>query len=105
MKSRLPAPRRVVSPRVLRVEPLESRICPSAVVLTPGQHLLQAGDTGTDGGGNVIVQVNGGQALVFVTDNVVVNGAYDSGEITGIALGDKANLAVHDDVNGDIVTN
>lgn len=105
MKSRLPSSSLVVSPRALRVEPLESRICPSTVVLTPGSNLLHSGDTGTDNVGNVIVHVGGGAALVFVTDNVAANGIYDSGELTGIALGANASLMVNDPIHGDIVTN
>lgn len=93
-------------PSGLRIEILESRIVPSALNITTGgtaTTLISAGDNGTTGGMTILV-VNSGQALVFVSD-LNSNGAYDSGELTGIAVGDGAALEIFDDVNGDIATN
>src|ERR1051326_8166082 len=106
MKSRLPASHRVVSPRALRVEPLESRICPSALNVAMGSTattLINAGDTGT-AGSSLVLSVSAGEALVFVTD-LNNDGVYEAGELTGIALAANSNVHALDVVNGDIVTN
>lgn len=92
--------------RPLAVESLEARIVPSALNVTLGgtaTTLIESGDTG-DAGPDTILRVNSGQVLAFVTD-LNSNGVYDSGELTGIAVGKNANLDVFDDVNGDIATN
>src|ERR1043166_8379311 len=94
------------NPQVLRLEQLELRIVPSTLNIIAGDTattLIQAGDTGEDALGNVILDVSKGAVLAFVTDDG--DGVYESGELTGLALADGTRVGVLDDVNGDVATN
>ena len=82
------------------LEVLEERIAPAAVVLSQGGNLLSTGDEGQLSLGDqsaVLVKVLGGKALVFWD-------AQDKA-IKGISVTTNANLEIHGNVAGDIVTN
>jgi len=95
------------------LEALEQRIAPAAlnesgfsaapvassILLTAGHGISTA-----DSGGNYLMYVEQGQALVFTTD-LNANNKVDFNEITGIAAGDGLKLLSFVDINGDIVTN
>jgi len=95
------------------VEALEPRIAPAGLegisfqAVTLGTPmLLKAGEgiATAEGGGNYLLYVEKGEALIFTTD---LNGdnRFDPNEITGIAAGNGLRLVSFVDINGDIVTN
>lgn len=86
---------------LLLLESLEPRIAPA--VLVHGANLLggpdnpSTGEASLDEDAFTVIKVHGGMALVWF-DAV-------SSSITGISLGNGANIEVFGDVQGDIVTN
>lgn len=89
-----------VNKNMLFLEALEERIAPASVVLSQGGNLLSTGDEGKLSLGEpsaVLVKVLGGKALVF----------WDAQNklIKGISVTAGANLEIHGNVSGDIVTN
>jgi len=95
------------------VETLEPRIAPAGLdgvnfqAVTLGTPiLLKAGEgiATAEGGGNYLLYVEKGEALIFTTD-LNGNNRFDPNEITGIAAGNGLRLTSFVDINGDIVTN
>ncbi len=95
------------------LEALEQRIAPAGLneanitaAPTATSFLLTAGHgiSTADSGGNYLLYVEQGQAMVFTTD-LNANNRVDPGEISGIAAGDGLKLLSFVDINGDIVTN
>lgn len=85
---------------VVLLEALEDRIAPASFTLSQGGNLLSAGDEGTLSNGDspaVLVKVLAGKAQVFWDAQAK--------SIKGISLTNGANLEIHGDVSGDIVTN
>jgi len=91
------------------LELLEQRIAPAAVsfvappVGTP--LIVNAGEgiSTSNGSGEMLLQVDAGQALVFTTD-LNKDGSVNPGEITGISAGPGLKLTAFTDINGSIVT-